>query len=135
VSNKGIKHDQGKAPITLIPVEFINGIAEVFGFGAKKYGKHNFRLGMEHTRVLDAAMRHLLAIANGEDVDPESGMKHIYHAGCCLAMYAYFIENKVGIDDRAKVFLESQQPKSVEELLKMYSNQKDNKNNGDKNEF
>lgn len=106
MENKGIKHDQGKAPISLIPTEFIVGVAEVFDFGAKKYGKHNFRLGMDHTRVLDAALRHLLAIVNGEDLDPESGKKHIYHAGCCLAMYSYFTENGVGTDDRAKTFLD-----------------------------
>jgi hypothetical protein len=98
----GIKHDAGKSPISLIPVEAIIGEADVFAFGAQKYGRHNFRLGMDHTRVLDAAMRHLLAIVGGEDVDPESGKPHWAHARCCLAMYAYYQVKNVGTDDRYK---------------------------------
>ncbi|CAB4200404.1 hypothetical protein UFOVP1351_40 [uncultured Caudovirales phage] len=101
-SVQGVKHDAGKPPISLIPAEAIFGEAKVFAFGAGKYGKHNFRLGMDHTRVLDAAMRHILAIVRGEDVDPESGEPHWAHARCCLAMYAYYQTNSVGTDDRYK---------------------------------
>ncbi len=102
----GIKHDQGKPSISLIPVEAIIEEARAFDFGAKKYGRHNFRLGMDHTRVLDAALRHILAIVRGEDVDPESGLKHWAHARACLGMYAYFQSNGVGKDDRYKEFLQ-----------------------------
>ncbi len=102
MSNGAVKHDTGKTPISLIPIEAINGEADVFAFGAAKYGRHNFRKGMEHTRVIDAALRHLLAIANGEDIDPESGKPHWAHARCCLAMYAYYQVNNVGTDDRFK---------------------------------
>lgn len=98
----GIKYDSGKAPISLIPVEAITGEAEVFAFGARKYGRHNFRKGMDHSRVLDAALRHILAIVNGEDVDPESGKPHWAHARCCLAMYAFYQSRNVGNDDRFK---------------------------------
>lgn len=102
MGNEGVKHDSGKPSISLIPAEAIIGEAEVFDFGAKKYGRHNFRLGMDHTRVLDAAFRHLLAIMNGEDIDKESGKPHWAHARCCLAMYAYYQTNNVGTDDRFK---------------------------------
>lgn len=103
----GIKHDAGKPSISLIPVEAILEEAKVFDFGAKKYTKHNFRLGMDHSRVLDAAMRHILAIINGEDIDPESGLPHFAHARACLGMYAYFKINNVGLDDRFKTYLET----------------------------
>ncbi len=101
-NEQGVKYDQGKAPISLIPVEAILGEADVFGFGATKYGRHNFRKGMDHSRVLDAALRHILAIVNGEDLDPESGKPHWAHARCCLAMYAFYQSNNVGNDDRYK---------------------------------
>jgi hypothetical protein len=104
-ASTGIKHDNGKPPISLIPVEAILGEADVFAFGAAKYGKHNFRHGMEHTRLLDAAMRHILAIVKGEDIDVESGKPHWAHARCCLAMYAYYQTNNVGTDDRYTKFL------------------------------
>lgn len=88
-TTEGTKKDTGKEPISYIPSEFILGIANVFAFGAKKYSANNFRLGMAHSRVLDAASRHILAILKGEEIDPESGLPHIYHAGCSLAMYDY----------------------------------------------
>lgn len=97
---KGKKYDTGKPPISLIPVEAILEEAEVFGFGKTKYGAHNFRLGMEYSRILDALMRHTLAIVNGEDLDPESGLPHRAHARCCLSMLTYFQRNNVGTDDR-----------------------------------
>lgn len=96
----GVKFDQGKPSITLIPVEFLLGIAEVFGFGAQKYGKHNYRKGMDHSRILDAMGRHYLAIVRGEDLDPESGKPHWAHLGCCVAMYAYYQVTGKGKDDR-----------------------------------
>jgi hypothetical protein len=102
----GIKYDNGKAPISLIPVEAILAEAQAFDYGAKKYAKHNFRLGMDHTRVLDAAMRHILAIVAGEDTDPESGLPHYAHARACLGMYAYFVTNNAGTDDRYGKYLE-----------------------------
>ena len=33
-----MKYDNGKAPLALVPVDAINQVAEVLGFGANKYG-------------------------------------------------------------------------------------------------
>ena len=95
----GVKADAGKAPISLIPTDYILGTAEVFNFGGKKYGLHNFRKGLAHSRCLDAAMRHILAILNGEQYDAESGQPHIYHASCSLAMYDYQRINHPELND------------------------------------
>jgi len=38
-----MKFDEGKAPLALIPPEALLEIAEVFGFGAEKYGVNNWR--------------------------------------------------------------------------------------------
>lgn len=84
-----IKSDNGKPPISLIPAEYIEGTAAVFGFGGKKYGNNNFRKGLAHSRCLDAALRHILAILRGEQLDPESGLPHVFHASASLAMYDY----------------------------------------------
>lgn len=112
MSEVGVKHDQGKAPVSLIPVEAIMGMADVFAFGAKKYGRHNFRAGFDHSRALDAALRHILAIINGEDIDPESGKPHWAHALCSLSMYAYFKVRNIGLDDRYRPETNSLQEKS-----------------------
>lgn len=95
-----VKHDQGKPAFSHLPARTIEGVLKVFGFGAKKYERHNYAKGFNHTRALDAAMRHLMAIYCGEDIDPESGLPHIYHAICSLIMYDHSRRNYPELDDR-----------------------------------
>lgn len=95
----GVKHDAGKAPISLIPAEYIEGTAAVFGFGAKKYGAHNFREGISHSRLVDAVLRHIMAMLRGEVLDPESGLPHLHHASCSLAMLDYMQQRFPGLND------------------------------------
>ncbi len=102
VHKEGVKFDGDKPRTDLIPVEPILKIAEVFGFGAKKYSPNNYRRGMEHYRYYAALLRHMFAYWSGEDKDPESGLDHLAHAGCCLLMLYSNILDKVGKDDRWK---------------------------------
>jgi hypothetical protein len=95
----GKKNDNGKAPISYIPTEFILGTANVFAFGARKYAAHNYRLGLAHSRLLDANIRHVLAILGGEEIDPESGLPHRHHAACSLAMYDYNVIHHPSLND------------------------------------
>lgn len=96
----GVKHDQGKPPITLISRRAIEEEAKVMAFGLKKYGAHNWRAGMAWSRNLDAAMRHILAYADGENVDPETGISHLAHARCCLAFVLEYEKTHPKLDDR-----------------------------------
>lgn len=103
-TNKGgTKHDQDKAPITLIGSDWIIGVAKILQFGAAKYGRHNWRQGITQSRLLDAAFRHLLAYSKGEDTDPESGQSHLLHASCCLMMAYETQLTKPELDDRFKI--------------------------------
>lgn len=98
----GTKNDQGKAPIHFITREFMEGLARAQGFGAKKYGDYNFTKGIAYTRLLDAAMRHILAFTWGEDNDIESGESHISHAAANLNMLMFMVKNHPELDDRYK---------------------------------
>jgi hypothetical protein len=100
----GTKKDQGKPRICLIPVEAINAAAEALMFGADKYGDYNYRGGLKHTRILDSVFRHLTAHLNGEDVDSESGLKHLSHAIAGLSMLIWMTENRPDLDDRYSPF-------------------------------
>lgn len=60
--------------------------ARVLMFGDSKYGRDNWRKGLHYTRLLDAALRHIIAFADGEDLDPETGESHLAHAKCCMSM-------------------------------------------------
>ena len=98
--SKGTKHDTGKPKLSYVPVEAIAGISRALEYGANKYGKGNFKSGMDHTRVIDALLRHTYAYVGGEDVDQESGLSHLDHAGACVAILAYYKSRNVGKDDR-----------------------------------
>jgi hypothetical protein len=45
----------------------------VMTHGASKYGVNNWRLGIAYTRLIAAMMRHIVAFASCEDVDPMGG--------------------------------------------------------------
>lgn len=98
----GFKHDQGKAPFDLIPWPALEEVALVMGFGAKKYGVENWRLGMRWGRCAAAAFRHLSAWMCGQDKDPETGYSHLAHAACCIMFLLTYERYGVGEDDRPK---------------------------------
>lgn len=98
----GKKEDSNKAPISLIPTEAILAMAEGFAYGAKKYGAHNFREGIEYTRLIDSLMRHTLAFLAGEDIDEESGLPHVSLMGSNFAMLQYQTVHHPELDNRYK---------------------------------
>lgn len=97
-----IKHDNEKPPIGLIPGVALKDEARAFADGRKKYGQWNYKKGMEWTRVIDAALRHIIAFKEGEDVAPDSGVHHLGHARACLGMLLDYYHNELGTDDRYK---------------------------------
>lgn len=100
IEPKGVKFDSDKPPMSLLDPEFLEGVAKVLGFGAKKYAAHNWRNGIEYSRLISAAYRHLGAINKGEDIDPESGLSHAYHLGCCTMFLASMMNTRPDMDDR-----------------------------------
>jgi hypothetical protein len=96
------KFDADKPKHGLISGRFLTGLAHILTFGAKKYGTHNWRKGMVTSRYYDALQRHLVAWNDGEDLDPESGLPHVYHAACCLMFLAETAELRPELDDRWK---------------------------------
>lgn len=99
---EGIKHDKEKPRTELLPTAPLLGVAEVLTFGAKKYEAHNWRGGFEYSRLIGAALRHILAYNDGEDADPESKLCHVDHALCCLMFLSEQIKKGTGLDDRYK---------------------------------
>lgn len=96
----GVKHDEGKPRMDLLPPEALKEIAEVLALGASKYSAHNWRMGFAYSRLIAAALRHLFAWVGGENKDPESGKSHLAHAACCLMFLITFEQTNTGTDDR-----------------------------------
>jgi hypothetical protein len=85
VRQKGMKFDQGKPRLGLIPPMAEVEVAKVLTFGANKYADNNWRkVDNAMTRYMDAALRHINAYRSGETLDSESGLGHLAHATCCL---------------------------------------------------
>lgn len=98
----GVKHDQNKPDLSILPKEALNGIARAFMVGEKKYGRYNYLKGMNWTRLISASMRHITQFNSGEDFDDESKLNHLYHAGACIMMLIQFYDAKIGNDNRFK---------------------------------
>ncbi len=100
-SAQGIKHDDGKPPIDLIDAHFIEDVALVLAFGARKYSVDNWQKGMAVGKALGSVLRHTFAVLRGELKDPETGISHLAHATCGLMFTHYFLRtNNVKPDDR-----------------------------------
>lgn len=98
---EGIKHDQGKPDLSLISSELMTHLARVREFGATKYERDNWKRGFKYNRSIAAALRHIMAFKDGEDLDPESGLCHVAHAIACLEHLLYdFVHRPTTNDDR-----------------------------------
>ena len=98
----GIKHDQDKLPYHLLPSDSVEAILEVLAFGASKYKPRNWELGMDWSRPFAALMRHMWSWWRGEELDPETGLSHLAHAGCCVLFLIAYERRGIGTDNRPK---------------------------------
>lgn len=101
--NEGTKHDQAKTKLELLSSKWILGVGDVLTFGAKKYNAHNWRKGIQLSRLLGACLRHVFSFLGGEDKDPETGLSHLLHASCCLQFaFELYEDMPSAVDDRFK---------------------------------
>jgi len=97
--NAAMKFDGEKPRMDLLDAQALEGLAAVLTFGAKKYAAHNWRKGISNSRLIAALLRHLFAIARGEETDPESGLPHIDHVGCCWMFLSNNMKNRPDLND------------------------------------
>ena len=70
-----------KVPLSGMPAPVLLECGLVKLHGDLKYGRYNWReAGVRGSVYYDAAMRHLMAWYEGEDIDPDSGVHHLAHA-------------------------------------------------------
>jgi hypothetical protein len=98
----GLKYDESKPRMDLLDFSALEGLSKVLTFGANKYAAHNWRKGISYSRLVAAMLRHLAAIQRGEDIDPESGLPHIDHLGCCWMFLSNMTKTRPDLDDRYK---------------------------------
>jgi hypothetical protein len=99
---KAMKFDSEKPRMDLLDRYAIEQLSQVLTFGAMKYDAHNWRHGLQYSRLIAAALRHIHAFNDGEDLDPESGLPHPAHAMCCLMFLLGTMAHRSDMDDRWK---------------------------------
>jgi hypothetical protein len=95
---KGAKPEK----FSMLPPQALGTVARVYGMGADKYARDNWRKGYAWSLSYDAMQRHASAFWAGEDLDPESGEPHMAHVVFhALALLTFMDEFPDG-DDRFK---------------------------------
>lgn len=107
IKDSNPKDDVGsrKPGIGAIPCKPLYEAGSALEYGGKKYGRHNWRhIGVRASVYYDAAMRHLMAWWEGEDIDPiekgGSGLPHLAHAIAGLMVYRDAELAGMATDDR-----------------------------------
>lgn len=94
-----------KPDLYLVPPALVIWVAKTMEHGARKYSKFNWRDEDKKVRMtvyLSAALRHILALADGEDNAPDSGLPHAAHAAASLGIILDALACGTLIDDRSK---------------------------------
>lgn len=90
-----------KQPMTVLPTAGIRLGANAAQHGADKYGPYNWReFPIAYLVYLDAMLRHIYALLDREDTDPDSGVHHLGHVIAGASILADAIEHGMVKDDR-----------------------------------
>lgn len=118
-----------KVPFSAIPARVIAGIGLAMLEGALKYGRHNYRVvGVRTSVYYDAALRHLSAFWEGQDIDPESGLHHVDKALASLTVLRDSQLSGNVVDDRPPSVVDDWQVelnKKAGALIDKYPNPKE----------
>lgn len=88
-----VKNDDKKPQLDLLPYDSLVEITRVLEFGAKKYGVDNWKNNLAIRRLINATLRHVMEFSEGIDIDSESGMSHIAHAGCNILFILWLMKH------------------------------------------
>lgn len=97
---KALRYNNEKPKWSLVHFGSFIPMVKVLMFGAKKYSPDNWKKPMDKKELLDSMQRHMAALMDGEELDPESGESHIGHLMCNTMFFSYHfvIPNKTIID-------------------------------------
>jgi hypothetical protein len=91
---KALRYNEGKRKWSLVHFESLEPMVQVLEFGAKKYSPDNWKRGLDKKEILESMMRHLGALMDGQQCDPETGISHMGHIMCNAMFYSYFENNE-----------------------------------------
>lgn len=95
-NQKALRYNEGKPKWSLVHFKSLEPLVRVLMYGVKKYARDNWKKGLDRQEILDSMQRHLAALIDGQEIDPESQEHHIGHIMCNCMFYSYF--NIIGED-------------------------------------
>ena len=114
-----LRFNGGKPQFSMV-LEFpgaLTELARVCAFGALKYERLNWRGTFSPQVLIDSAVRHLIALNNGEIHDPETNLQHAAHAAwnCLvlaeqLAAHPLVYDNPEGVQQMTRDRLNAPEP-------------------------
>ena len=100
----GKKLDNGRVALELVPPEHVKNVASVLQavIDSGKYERNDWRKGdcPEWSRVMSSILRHLASFQEGDEMDPDTNLPHLWHASCQLMFLSYYVNHSLGEDDR-----------------------------------
>lgn len=84
------KDKKGKLDWSLLDMNLLEEVVEVFEQGAIEYGRWNYRKGHSYSDIYSAIWRHIKAwYWNKQDIDLKSGKHHLSHviANCMMLLH------------------------------------------------
>lgn len=87
---KALRYNQGKPKWSLVHFKSLEPMVKVLMYGADKYAPDNWKKGLDRKEILDSMQRHLAALIDGQEIDPESQEHHIGHIMCNCMFYSFF---------------------------------------------
>lgn len=101
-SETGAQKGTKLARFDLIPSKQEWELAEHYGKGSLKYDDDNWKKGYDWKLSYAALRRHLTQFWAGEDIDPETGSKHVIAAAWHAFALSYFMDHFPQYDSREK---------------------------------
>lgn len=100
IDGGGLRYNDGKCRVELIPPEWPWALGMVLTRGAIKYDDRNWERGMSWSYMVGSIMRHVFKFMIGERYDKESGNHHLAHAAWnCLALMSYDVRGLHRLND------------------------------------
>lgn len=99
--NPKTQYGMVKPGLQAVPPVALLEVGRVMANGASKYGLMNWRaLPVSSSVYYDAAMRHLMAWWDGQDIDIESGLPHLAHVAANMCILLDAASGPWLVDDR-----------------------------------
>ena len=99
---KALRYNEGKLEWNLIDFKSLEPLVKTLMYGKNKYTKNgvsgadNWKKGMDPKKILDSLLRHVTALSDGEEVDPESGELHVGAIFANALFYSYYTYTEEG---------------------------------------